>query len=160
MPAPKGNNFWKLRSKHGRDKIIESPEVMLDAIYEFLELKSEETIEKPEAIKSGDNAGTQFDLKFKDYPTLSELAHFLGFKTLKTWYNYKNDKDFLQVITHAEEIFSTWKLKGAAIGVYNHSIVARDLGLADKKELTGKDGGAIEVVELDATELKNRISAK
>lgn len=132
--APVGNEFWKLRSKHGRDKIIESPEVMLDAVYEFLEHKTNTKLERPEIIKGGDFAGTQVDVKIKDYPTLSELAHFLGFMTLKSWYDYKEYDGFLIVISHAEEIIKTWKLKGAAINVYNQSIVARDLGLVDKKE--------------------------
>lgn len=130
-----GNQFWKQRSKHGRDKIIESPQVMLDAVYEFLALKSESTIDKPELLKGGDAAGTQCNLTTKDYPTLAELAHFLGFKTLQSWYNYKERPDFLEVITHAEEIIKTWKIKGASVGAYNQSIVARDLGLADKKEV-------------------------
>lgn len=151
MAANKGNQFWKKRSKHGRDKIIESPEIMLEAIYEFLEQKTDEKIHKPEAIKSGDNAGTQFDLKIKDYPTLSELAHFLGFKTLKSWYNYKDYEGFLQVITHAEEIIKTWKLKGAAVNVYNHSIVARDLQLADKKDIVIDD--KIELKTFNAKDL-------
>lgn len=132
--APVGNEFWKLRSKHGRDRIIESPEVMLDAIHEFLELKENTYLDKPEMIKGGEMAGIQVNLKVKDYPTLSELAHFLGFMTLKSWRDYKERDGFLTVITYAEEIISNWKLKGTAIGVYNHNIVARDLGLVDKKE--------------------------
>ena len=35
MAAPKGNEFWKLRSKHGRDKIFKTPEIMLVAINEY-----------------------------------------------------------------------------------------------------------------------------
>lgn len=132
--APKGNEFWKLRSKHGRDRIIESPEVMLDAVHEFLELKENTYLDKPEMIRGGEMAGTQVNVKIKDYPTLSELAHFLGFMTLKSWRDYKERDGFLTVITYAEEIISNWKLKGTAIGVYNHNIVARDLGLVDKKE--------------------------
>ena len=136
MAATEGNDWWKQRSKHGRDKIIESPEVMLEGIYEYLESKGASFLEKPEAIKSGDMAGTQMNLKIKDYPTLAELAHFLGFKTIQSWYNYKQYEGFLEVITHGEEIIRSWKLKGAAINLYNPSIVARDLGLADKKEVT------------------------
>lgn len=30
MGAPKGNQFWKLRSKHGRDKLFSSPEILND----------------------------------------------------------------------------------------------------------------------------------
>ena len=137
MGAPAGNEFWKLRSRHGRKKIVESPEIMLEAIYEFLEIKSNETLSKPEMIKSGDNAGAQVDLKTKDYPTIQELAHFLGFMTIQSWYDYKNYKGFSEVITHAQEIIYSWKIKGAVVNAYNMSIVARELGLADKTEEVG-----------------------
>ena len=30
MAAPKNNSFWKMRSKHGRDKIFKTPEIMLE----------------------------------------------------------------------------------------------------------------------------------
>lgn len=28
MAAPKGNQFWMLRSKHGRDKLFATPEAL------------------------------------------------------------------------------------------------------------------------------------
>ena len=35
MAANIENQFWKLRSKHGRDKIFSSPEVLLQQSYEY-----------------------------------------------------------------------------------------------------------------------------
>jgi len=52
-----------------------------------------------------------------------------------TWKKYKEHKDFLDIITHIETIIYTQKFEGAAAGHYNANIIARDLGLADKKEL-------------------------
>jgi hypothetical protein len=37
MGAPKGNQFWKLRSKHGRDTLFESPEKMWEAACEYFQ---------------------------------------------------------------------------------------------------------------------------
>lgn len=54
---------------------------------------------------------------------------------------------FGSVTTRAEEIIRRQKFEGAAAEFLNANIIARDLGLADKSELTGKDGGAIEVKE-------------
>lgn len=145
MGAALENKWWKKRSKHGRDKIIESPEVMLEAVEEFFELKNSTYLAKPVMMTGGDLQGKTMNLEFKDYPTLEELSHFLGFKSFQTWYNYKKREDFLEVVTYAEEVIRSWKIKGAAIGLYNHNIVARDIGLSDKQEVKAQ----ISTVEVD-----------
>ena len=33
--APKGNQFWKLRSKHGRDKLFATPDLLWEAACEY-----------------------------------------------------------------------------------------------------------------------------
>ena len=45
-----------------------------------------------------------------------------------------------------DEIIRTQKFEGASADLLNPNIIARDLGLADKSELTGAGGGAIETV--------------
>ena len=37
MAAPKGNQFWKARSKHGRELIFKTPEALWDACVEYFE---------------------------------------------------------------------------------------------------------------------------
>ncbi len=37
MAAPLGNQFWKLRSKHGRDKIFADPETMWEAACDYFQ---------------------------------------------------------------------------------------------------------------------------
>ena len=135
MAAPKGNKFHELRSKDGRDKLFESPEVLKAEIIKYFKSVSEKTLKKPELIKSGDFAGRQYDLEIDDFPTKPELAHFLGFAKWESLSNYKDyTLDFLEVVTWAEETIANWKLKEAAIGNLNPNIIARDLGLADKSE--------------------------
>lgn len=58
------------------------------------------------------------------------------------WKEFKKaeHKDFLPVMSTIEKIIYTQKFEGAAIGAFNANIISRELGLADKKELTGKDG--------------------
>lgn len=36
MSAPKGNQFWKLRNRHGRSKRFASPEQLWEAACEYL----------------------------------------------------------------------------------------------------------------------------
>lgn len=44
----------------------------------------------------------------------------------------------MEVTTYVEEIIRTQKFEGAAVGAFNANIIARDLGLSDKKEIDGK----------------------
>lgn len=50
-------------------------------------------------------------------------------------------EDFLQVITYIEQVIYSHKLEGASAGLFNSSIIARDLGLADKREQDVKVSG-------------------
>ena len=37
MAAPKNNDFWKFRSKHGRDKLFESPELLWEEACKYFQ---------------------------------------------------------------------------------------------------------------------------
>lgn len=143
MAAPKGNQFWKLRSKHGRDAIFTDPQVLLDACYEYFEATSKRKWKKKEAIKSGDKAGTSFDLETETPFSLSGLCVFLGVNTV--YFNefensktYAGNKDFSKVYTHVREIIDTQQFEGAVVGCFNASIIARKLGLSETIEQNTK----------------------
>lgn len=137
MAATLGNKYYKLRSKDGRNKIFENAEDLNTEIEKYFQEKSESFINKPDIIKSGDLAGENIQIKIDDFPTKEELAINLGFAKWESLKNYKEyTEDFLEVITWAETVIYNWKLKYTAIGVLNANIIARDLGIADKQDLT------------------------
>jgi hypothetical protein len=80
--------------------------------------------------------------------TIEFLCIFLDIAK-RTWDGYTEREDFVPVTTRAEEIIRNQKFVGAAADMLNANIIARDLGLSDKSEHTGKDGGplVIEVVK-------------
>ena len=55
MAAPKGNQFWKLRSKHGRDKLFATPDLLWQAACEYFEWCDKHPWYKSEAIKNAIN---------------------------------------------------------------------------------------------------------
>lgn len=130
--APKGNQFWKLRSKHGRDKLFESPELLWESACEYFEWCDE-------------NPFIQIDFKGKDADkveiprmrpyTWDGLETFLEIESLRDYKTNEDYKDFSQVITRIGKIIYDQKFSGAASGFFNANIIARDLGLADKKEI-------------------------
>lgn len=136
MAAPKGNQFWKLRSKHGADAIFTDPKILLDESYKFFQWSDDNPWEKVEtkAKPSGEEVNTTPTAR--PY-TISGLCLFLGvntkyFNDFKKSETYKNNKDFSEVITRIEDIIYTQKFEGAAVGAFNATIMSRELGLADK----------------------------
>jgi hypothetical protein len=136
MGAPKGNQFWKARSKHGRDKIFSNADVLWDACTEYFEWCDNNPIYSAKPFSYEGHAWNHQVPMLRAY-TLTGLCIFLDI-TKNTWDNYKSDEDFLTVITRAEEVIYNQKFVGASAGLLNANIIARDLGLSDKKEHSGE----------------------
>jgi len=137
-----GNDFWKQRTTVGRGKIFSTPEKLWEAACEYFQW----VLDNPlmERVIQG---GKEWDVPKMRAMTIQGLCIFLDVET-KTFYNYcdkKNEsyKDFLHTTTRISDIIRTQKFEGASAGFLNHNIIARDLGLSDKKELTGKDGSPL-----------------
>ena len=147
MPAPKGNQFWKARSKHGRDKIFSAPEQLWDAAEEYFKWNEDNPLKEGKA--------TQFQGVFihgkvnkMRAMTLTALCRFLHIDFV-TWENYKNKeeyKDFFNITREIESIIYDQKFTGAAADLLNQNIIARDLGLVDKKEHSGDQDRPIQIV--------------
>ncbi len=144
MSAPAGNQFWKARSSHGRSPIFATPEDLWAAASEYFEWVEENPLweAKPFAFQG---TVTVENLAKMRAMTISGLCIFLDIGR-RTWDEYRAQQDFLPVATRVEEIIRTQKFEGASADLLNANIIARDLGLADKSELTGKDGGPLQVV--------------
>lgn len=145
MAAPKGNKFWEARSKHGRNPIFGSPEQLWDACCEYFEWNEANPLWETKSYQY-QGVPVQDQIPKMRAMTIFGLCGFLDIS--KTcWDEYKVREGFGSVTTRAEEIIRRQKFEGAAAEFFNANIIARDLGLADKSELTGKDGGALEVAE-------------
>lgn len=143
MSAPVGNQFWKQRSKHGRDTLFSTPEKMWEAACEYFEWCDKNPLIEVVHDKLKVN-GVGDELKFIDIPkmrpyTIQGLCLYLDCNT-QYFNQFKSsekakEQDFSFVITRIEEIIYNQKFSGAAAGFLNPNIIARDLGLADKKDV-------------------------
>lgn len=145
MAAPKGNQFWTLRSSHGRDKLFADPEMLWEAACEYFEWCEE-------------NPLIEIDFKGKDAEevrlpkmrafTLEGLCLYLDCNTayFRNFLNQKREdsKDFSSVIVKIQETIRNQKYIGAAAGFLNPTIVARDLGLTDKIEQKTEHSGSVQ----------------
>lgn len=140
MAAPKGNQFWKLRSKHGRDKLFASPELMWQAACEYFEWCEEHPLKETKAFAFQGIITTE-ELPVMRAMTLSQLCFYLNcneayFRTFKSQLP-KDEKDFNTVIHDIEQIIYNQKFQGASANLLNANIIARDLGLKEGIESTG-----------------------
>ena len=135
--APKGNQFWKLRNKHGRDKLFATPALLWEAACEYFEWCEQNPLFESKAFAYQGEITTATLPKMRAM-TLSGLCFYLGcneqyFKTFKAQLP-EGEKDFNTVVAEIETVIYNQKFQGAAADLLNANIIARDLGLADKTE--------------------------
>lgn len=134
MGAPKGNQFWKARSSHGRKPKFASPDDLWAACGEYFQWVEDNPLKTSELVKFQGEA-TIATLPKMRAMTINGLCMFLDIQRA-TWDEYrKKSEDFLNIVTRAEGIIYEQKFSGAAADLLNPNIIARELGLSEKKEV-------------------------
>lgn len=129
------NEWWKLRSKHGRDKLFASPELMWEAAVEYFKWCDENPLFEQRISFGAYGQVTYANVaKVRAY-TYQGLCRYLGCNT-EYFRNFKNQKrtdgqDFSSIIKAIEEVIYQQKFEAAAADLLNANIISRDLGLAD-----------------------------
>jgi hypothetical protein len=136
--APKNNQFWKLRSKHGRDKLFASPELLWNAACEYFQWCEDNPLYETKGF-AFQGIVTKEEFPKMRAMTLSQLCFYLNcsdsyFRAFKSTLKEK-DKDFLTVINEIESIIYNQKFQGASADLLNANIIARDLGLSDSSRI-------------------------
>lgn len=150
MAAPKGNQFWKLRSKHGRNALFNSPELLIASAYEYFDWCDKHTWHKPEAVKSGAECGRIIEVPIKRPYSISGLCVYLGCNP-SYLHNFKKrcNDEFREAIEHIETIVETQQFEGAVIGAFNTSIIARKLGLRENIDLSANEDVTFKIEVID-----------
>jgi len=130
MGAPKGNEYYKLRTKDGRDKIFKTPEDLAKACNEYFDWVIDNPL-KEQQLFNYQGVITKDDANKMRPFTLEGLCNFLDI-VLITFHQYEKDKDFSYVTSHARQIVENQQFEGAAAGFLNPNIIARKLGLSEK----------------------------
>ena len=127
MAAPIGNQFWKLRLKHGRDRIIQDPKALWEDAQEYFQW----CIDNP--LMETDFRGKNADMVTIPHMRVFQKTGLALACGLSKWEIIEGLKevseDFKDVITRIEGIIATQKFEGAAGDFLNARIIAQDLGL-------------------------------
>lgn len=134
MAATIGNQFWKQRSSHGRKPIFAAPDDLWGAACEYFEWVSENPLEETKAF-AYEGMVTLEELPKMRAMTIQGLCFFLDISD-ETWANYTQKQDFIGICADIKRVIFTQKFEGASAGLLNASIIVRELGLADKQDIT------------------------
>jgi len=132
MAAEKNNKYWKKAdpSKIGRPARFENPLEYWTAVCKYIEWVEENPM-KEEKLFHYQGQISRDEINLMRPYTWEGFYAYLGTPHLDY---YKEKKDFLGIIKHVDNVFRNQKFSGAAVGLFNSNIIARDLGLKEKTE--------------------------
>jgi len=142
-----------LRSSHGRQPIFADPDQLWLACCEYFEWVEANPLKEDKLVIFQGIATHEPVYKMRAM-TIAGLCLFLDISQ-KAWGEYRQREDFGAVTTRIEDVIRSQKFAGAAADLLNANIIARDLGLADRSELSGPNRGPIEI---DSTAARERLA--
>lgn len=150
-----GNKFWMARSSHGKAPKFKDAEALWNACVEYFEWAEANPLHEYKPFPYQGEVTLAKVPKMRAM-TLGGLCNFLDIDR-QTFQNYCEREGYEHVGARVKEIIYQQKFEGAAAEMLNPSIIARDLGLADRREHSGPEGGPIQTEEVSARE---RIAGK
>jgi hypothetical protein len=146
----KGNQFWMLRAKHGKDAIFKTPQSMFDAACEYFTwcennpVELTETHIVPVVLKNGTKTSKAQRVKVYKRRVFLMTGLCLYFGTNeKFFYNFKNNKmctpEFVEVIRMIEDTIRTQKHTMGYSGEAPANIVTLDLGMRQGIDLQAEN---------------------
>lgn len=147
--------LWQIKNPVGRPRVFKSPEDMLETATAYFEWVVEHPLWEAKAF------AYQGEVKVEKLPkmramTLDGLWLHMGI-TRKCWDSYRQREEFLPVVTRIETIIREQKFTGAAAELLNPNIIARDLGLADKQDLSSTDGTMTPKAEMTDEQMRAKL---
>jgi hypothetical protein len=135
MAAPKGNNYWQFRNKHGRDYKYQ-PDELWDEFVQYSEWVEKNPLYEQKVFSFQGMISTHEMPKMRAM-TVTGFCLFADI-SYEAFRQYKQNKDFIAITTRIENAIYQQKFEGAAAELLSPAIIARDLGLKDQHDHTTK----------------------
>lgn len=126
--------FWEASPHTGRKPHYDDPEKLRADALEYMQWVFENPFFEHKTVGG---EGMIVRVPKMRPATLGGLQIFLGMSP-QSWSDYRKKPLFSEVIGEIDEMIREQKFAGAAAGFLNANIIARDLGLADKREVQAK----------------------
>lgn len=165
-----GNHFWKNRDPHNGSgfrgiRKFENPQELWEAACLYFQWVYDNPLYEVKAF-SFQGVVTMEPIPKMRAMTMAGLCFFLGITrgTFQKWgdaYGPDYREDLAPVLLTIREVIYEQKFTAAAADLMNAGLIARDLGLSDKTELSGPDGGPIQTedkTKRDAADFASQLS--
>lgn len=136
MAVTKPTRFWEAKPKRGRKPKWSDPKELHAACVEYFQWCEDNPLAIHKVIVVAGDVQDAFTYKVRPF-TLFGLCGFLGLSD-DTWNRYRSKEELCGVTKDIDKAIYDQKFIGAATEQFNANIIARDLGLADKKEIKQK----------------------
>lgn len=144
--APKGNTYYQLAKGWGKDKAY-TPDALWDKAVEYFEWVQNNPLmeEKP--------FGTGYTAKVSKIRAMT-IRGFCVFANIasSTFKLYEKQDSYSTITARIRDVIYTQKFEGAAAGLLETNIIARELGLIDRQDVTSR-GETIRGPGVDASKL-------
>lgn len=143
----------------GRPPVFDTPQEFLMAAVRYFRWIENHPLQEEKIFQYQGEIIRDEQSKMRPY-TKQGLASFLRIPVSRLdSYKGRQDPEWAEAVEMVEQIMYEQKFSGAAAGLLNSQIISRDLGLAEKSELSGPGGGPIKTEEVSARDvLANRIA--
>jgi hypothetical protein len=141
-----GNQFWKLRTKVGRDKLFADPELLMEEACLYFDWCDRNPMHRVELVKHQGEAN-QVNVPLGRAYTMDGLTLYLGvtgsyFRTAMGNLRTKieagratgQEVELLATMERIQQTCRDQNVAGAAVGIFKEGLVARIHGIADKIE--------------------------
>jgi len=133
-----GNQLWRYAQNQGKPRYYPTPESLWEAATRYFEWVEQNPL-KEERVVSDRGTPDIIQVSKMQAMTLGGLCIFLNI-SMECWTGYRHRPEYGGVIGIIEGIIKNQKFTGAAAGLLNANIIARDLGLAERTDVTSSDG--------------------
>jgi hypothetical protein len=133
MAFEKGNRLWDFVGKHGRNYKF-TPEQLWNEALAYFQWIEDNPLYQDELV-TYQGVAEHEPVKKMRAMTIIGYCLFADLDTA-TYFEYRKNPEFVSIITRIENFIREQKFTGAAAELLNPNIIARDLGLVDKTEVT------------------------
>jgi hypothetical protein len=143
MAPLKGIQYWKLRAKHGPDRLFGDADLLWEEACEYFDWCDRHPRNKVEIVKYCKHY-EKAEIPLGRMYSMQGLTRYLGvsdsyFRTVKAGLRDRIEKgkarpseiELLSAIENIERTIQTDQIEGAAVGIYSGSLVNRINGLSD-----------------------------
>jgi hypothetical protein len=130
MAAPKGNDFWKKRLLIGAEPKFKDPSELAEVCRKYFEWVEDNPLIENKFFSYQGEGFTHPVEKMRAMTIKGLCIH--ACMASATWDVYREKEAYAGIVKAAEQIMYTQKFEGASADLFNSSIIARDLGLAEK----------------------------